>query len=137
MGRVTKFIRFTVLVTVCSLVCASISLAGTIKTSTKEGLGTYLVDENGMTLYMFTKDTPDKSACGTANDCLKKWPLFYIGNGGIVSGVDATQIGAMPRGDGKDQTTYKGSPLYYFSNDKIPGDTKGQGLNNSWYVVSP
>ena len=119
------------------LLVAVVASAGTVQTRTKEGLGSYLVDEKGMTLYMFTKDTPDTSACGAANDCLKKWPLFYMGSGGVVSGVDASQLGALPRDDGKDQTTYKGSPLYYFAKDKAPGDTLGQGLNKSWYVVAP
>lgn len=120
-----------------SVMLASLASAGTVQTSTKEGLGTYLVDENGMTLYMFTKDTPDKSACGAENGCIEKWPLFYIGSGGLMTGVDAEQLGALPRDDGKDQTTYKGSPLYYFFKDKAPGDTNGQGVNNSWYVVAP
>ena len=29
--------------------------------------------------------------------------------------------------DGKQWVTYNGLPLYYFANDKAPGDTKGQG----------
>jgi predicted lipoprotein with Yx(FWY)xxD motif len=35
-------------------------------------LGKILVGANGMTLYMFTKDEPDKSNC--TGDCLTKWP---------------------------------------------------------------
>lgn len=120
-----------------SMMLASLASAGTVQTSTKEGLGTYLVDEKGMTLYMFKKDTPDKSACGAANGCLDKWPLFSIGEGGITAGVDADQLGALPRDDGREQTTYKGSPLYYFFKDKAPGDTLGQGVNDVWYVVAP
>ena len=35
-------------------------------------LGQILVDGKGMTLYMFTKDEPNKSNCNA--DCLAKWP---------------------------------------------------------------
>jgi predicted lipoprotein with Yx(FWY)xxD motif len=90
-----------------------------------------------MTLYLFKKDTPDKSACGAANGCLEKWPAFYIGAEWLAAGVDSAALGTMHRDDGKVQTTYKGSPLYYFFKDKAPGDTNGQGLNNAWYVVAP
>ena len=47
----------------------------TINTSTKDGIGTYLVDAKGMTLYIFTKDTPGVSACTSAG-CLKAWPIL-------------------------------------------------------------
>jgi predicted lipoprotein with Yx(FWY)xxD motif len=137
MRDVRKQGRIFLGVVIGSLLAASFASANTVQTKTKEGLGTYLVDQDGMTLYMFTKDTPDKSACGAANDCLKKWPLFYIGEGGFATGIDAAQLGSLPRDDGKEQSTYKGSPLYYFIKDKAPGDTNGQGVNNSWYVVAP
>ena len=133
----SKFRRIFMGIAAGSFILASVASAGTVQTSTKDGLGTYLVDENGMTLYMFKKDTPGKSACGAANGCLEKWPLFYIGAEWITSGVDATAFGALSRDDGKEQTTYKGSPLYYFVKDKVPGDTNGQGLNDAWYVVAP
>ena len=133
----SKFGRIVMGLAAGSLLLASVALAGTVQTSKKDGLGTYLVDENGMTLYMFKKDTPGKSACGAANGCLEKWPMFYIGAEWITSEVDATAFGALSRDDGKKQTTYKGSPLYYFVKDKAPGDTNGQGLNDAWYVVAP
>jgi hypothetical protein len=28
-------------------------------------------------------------------------------------------------------------PLYYYAQDKAPGDVAGQGVNNVWYLVSP
>ena len=41
------------------------------------------------------------------------------------------------RDDGKKQWAYKGKPLYYFTPDTNPGDTKGQGVGNVWFVVTP
>jgi predicted lipoprotein with Yx(FWY)xxD motif len=37
--------------------------------------------------------------------------------------------------NGSTQVTYGGKPLYYFAGDKAPGATKGQGLNDVWWVV--
>jgi hypothetical protein len=34
------------------------------------------------------------------------------------------------------QTAFMGRPLYYYSGDKKPGDTNGQGFNNLWYVAN-
>ena len=133
----SKFGRMFLGLAAGSLIMASVASAGTVQARTKDGLGTYLVDEKGMTLYMFKKDTPGKSVCGAANGCLEKWPVYYIGADWIAAGVDADALGSMVRDDGKEQTTYKGFPLYYFVKDKAPGDTNGQGLNDAWYVVAP
>ncbi len=35
------------------------------------------------------------------------------------------------------QVTYDDQPLYYFSGDSAPGDTKGQNLGKVWFVVAP
>ena len=55
----------------------------------------------------------------------------------VPMGLDAGDFGTIKRADGKVQTTYKGQPLYYFISDNNPGDTNGQGVYNSWYVVAP
>jgi predicted lipoprotein with Yx(FWY)xxD motif len=33
--------------------------------------------------------------------------------------------------------TIDGMPIYYWQNDKAPGDVDGQGVNDVWYVVAP
>ena len=43
----------------------------------------------------------------------------------------------ISRDDGREQVTYNGLPLYYFANDKAPGDTKGQGVGGVWFVAAP
>ncbi|HIJ81770.1 MAG TPA: hypothetical protein HPP76_08690 [Desulfuromonadales bacterium] len=111
--------------------------AGGLDVKTKDGIGSYLADDKGMTLYLFKKDSPGKSACGAANGCLERWPVFSAGTPTAGAGVDAASIGEITRDDGKKQTTYKGLPLYYFFKDKAAGDTLGQGVNNVWYVVAP
>ena len=106
-----------------------------VKIAEQEGLGRYLTDPNGMTLYYFTKDSTNKSAC--SGFCLERWPLFYSEVAVVPAGCDASDFNVITREDGKKQTTYKGKPLYYYEKDKEPGDTKGQGVFDSWYVVAP
>ncbi|MGN5631740.1 COG4315 family predicted lipoprotein [Streptomyces sp. AC154] len=103
--------------------------------------GTYgrtLVNEKKMTLYVFDKDTRNKSMCD--GDCAKAWPPLLdektpTGGTGVISKLLKT----TPRSDGKKQVTYNGHPLYLFDQDKKVGDAKGQGVDAfgaKWYVIN-
>ncbi len=108
----------------------------TLNTANDPVLGPILVDGEGMTLYMFTKDEPDKSNC--TGDCLVKWPPFLTqGNPGLGEGVDPALVGFSELSDGSKIVTYNHMPLYYWWEDLKPGDTKGQGVGEVWYVVAP
>jgi predicted lipoprotein with Yx(FWY)xxD motif len=107
-----------------------------IQLSTDPALGDILVDADGYTLYYFTRDaTPDASAC--TGGCLNAWPVFYVENPSVGTGLDAADFGAFTRADGAMQTTYKGWPLYHFSSDGNAGDTNGEGVNSVWFVAKP
>jgi len=106
-----------------------------VKIAEKEGLGKFLTDPEGMTLYYFTKDMGKTSAC--TGFCLEKWPIFYSEVAITPAGCDVSDFDVITREDGKKQTAYKGRLLYYFNGDTQPGDTKGQGVFDSWYVVAP
>ncbi|PKO04360.1 MAG: hypothetical protein CVU41_17580 [Chloroflexi bacterium HGW-Chloroflexi-3] len=107
-----------------------------IQVSNDPMLGEILVDSNGMTLYMFTKDEPNKVNC--AGDCLAAWPpLLADGTVTVGAGVDASLLGQAPLPDGTMIVTYNQMPLYYWKGDINPGDTTGQDVNKVWYVVSP
>jgi len=106
-----------------------------VKVSHKEGIGSYLTDIKGMTLYQFKKDSPGKSAC--EGPCVDNWPLFYRKNVEAAEGLAAGDFGTIVRPDGKRQTTYKGMPLYYFKKDAKPGDTAGEGFKDLWSVAKP
>jgi predicted lipoprotein with Yx(FWY)xxD motif len=102
---------------------------------TKDGVGSYLADAKGMTLYWFKKDSPGKSAC--AGPCVERWPIYYRDAVAAGEGTKPEDFGTITREDGKKQTTFRGYPLYYWAGDKAKGDTTGQGVNNVWYVIDP
>jgi predicted lipoprotein with Yx(FWY)xxD motif len=97
-------------------------------------LGLYLTDTTGKTLYYFTKDTPGTSTCiGT---CLATWPAFSTNPVTAPSVLKSSDFSALIRADGREQTAYMGRPLYYYADDAKPGDVKGQGFGNTWYVAN-
>lgn len=99
-------------------------------------LGKILTDGKGMTLYIFTKDTPNTSTCYDA--CAKNWPpLLSDAKPTLGDGVDGALIGTTQRKEGTSQVTYNGMPLYYWANDKAAGDTTGQGVGGVWWVIAP
>ena len=95
-------------------------------------LGQILVDGEGMTLYLFTNDSPGTSVC--EGDCLVAWPALE-GEVGAGDGVDADLLGTIERSDGTTQAAYGDWPLYYWAQDSAPGDVTGQGVNDVWYVI--
>jgi predicted lipoprotein with Yx(FWY)xxD motif len=136
--RVIKgFMMMLLTVAAGTLLFVSASSAAGLSIKNKDGIGAYLTDEKGMTLYLFKKDSSGQSACASSSGCLEKWPVFFAEKIEAVEGIDVAGIGVITREDGKKQNTYKGLPLYYFFKDKAPGDTLGQGVNNVWYVVAP
>jgi predicted lipoprotein with Yx(FWY)xxD motif len=106
-----------------------------VQTLTKDGVGTYLADAKGMTLYSFRKDAPGKSAC--AGPCVDKWPIYFREKVKAGKGLSDGDFGTITREDGKKQSTFRGYPLYYWMGDKAKGDTNGQGVANVWYVIDP
>ncbi len=99
-------------------------------------LGSFLVDDKGMSLYLYTKDSPNTVTC--YGKCATAWPpLLTSGNAVAGSGVDASKFGTTTRTDGGTQVSYNGWPLYYYAKDKQAGDVTGQGVGSVWYLVSP
>lgn len=107
----------------------------TVKVAMKEGLGNYLADGAGKTLYWFMKDSPGKSAC--EGPCLANWPAFAAASIVVPAQLKAEDFGSITRPDGAKQTTFRGYPLYYWKGDAAAGDTTGQGVNGVWFVIDP
>jgi predicted lipoprotein with Yx(FWY)xxD motif/plastocyanin len=100
-----------------------------------DALGSFLADDQGRSLYLYTKDTPNTSNC--YDKCEQAWPpLFTQGAPTAGAGADAALLGTTTRKDGSVQATYNGWPLYYFVKDQKPGDVTGQNVGTVWFVVS-
>ncbi len=156
--------------------------------ATDPTLGEYLVDSEGMTLYIFTKDQPGVSNCDAA--CLAQWPPLLAegesmsttpgagntnagntnaGNTNVTgagtptvaagantntgnantnasgammitvttAGIDQTLLGTAELTDGRTIVTYNDWPLYYYVQDKNPGEVRGQGVGGVWWLLTP
>jgi predicted lipoprotein with Yx(FWY)xxD motif len=101
-------------------------------------MGNILVANNGLTVYTFDKDEAGVSNC--TGDCLKNWPAVKVNEGdALVAGVDVSgELGTITRADDNStQLTLNGMPLYYWKDDKVPGDASGDGVGDVWHVVKP
>ena len=99
----------------------------------KFGVGTYLVDALGFSLYAFTQGD-DGSTCTGA--CAVNWPPLVAGPDVTVgSGLDSGLLGTIVREDGAEQLTYAGMPLYRFSGDDGVGSVAGHSEGDSWSLV--
>ena len=102
-----------------------------VNIASKPGLGSYLTNATGFTLYTFWRDTPNSGTSACTDGCSEKWPAFYVANLTLPSGLSATSFTVITHSDGSKQLAYDGWPLYYFSNDMNPGDTNGR-VGNVW-----
>ena len=107
----------------------------TLGSTNSPTLGAYLTGQNGMTLYVLNKDTPDTSTCSGA--CATNWPPLTVAAGATVTGPSGamSSFGQVARTDGTVQIAYNHMPLYYFAGDSAAGDTNGQGKNGTWFVA--
>jgi predicted lipoprotein with Yx(FWY)xxD motif len=93
------------------------------------GSSSMLTGSNGMTLYFEDTDTNGKSMCN--GTCAQNWPP-------LTASADAKPVGdftIITRDDGTLQWAYKGKPLYFWKNDKQPGDMTGDGVAGRWHVA--
>lgn len=101
-------------------------------------IGTVIVSgSNGMTVYTFANDVKDNGKSACSGGCATKWPPLTVAAGGTpTAGAGATgKLATITRDDGTLQVTYNGLPLYFFANDKAPGDANGVYTN--WLAVKP
>jgi predicted lipoprotein with Yx(FWY)xxD motif len=115
----------------------SLASKPTVKTAKTTKYGIVLVATNGHMLYRFTPDRKRVSTCKGA--CLGYWPKLLVKTGvkpSAGSGVTASMLGTINAGHGMAQVTYGGYPLYYYAGDTKAGQTNGEGVLKTWYVVN-
>ena len=113
-----------------------------VRAATVGSLGRILVDGQGYTLYVLVSDK-DSGHSTCFDTCAAEWPPVTLSPGRAAPmagpGIDPALLGLTPRGQGVEQVTYNGWPLYRWPNDAAPGMTTGQGVddqNGLWYVLS-
>ena len=115
----------------------SSSGAAVVLKVSQSDLGMILTDADGRTLYAFTKDTAEKSAC--SGDCAANWPALTVVSGQQASAGDGATgewIHSITRDDGTTQVSYGDHPLYYYAADTTAGDTNGQGTGGIWFALT-
>jgi predicted lipoprotein with Yx(FWY)xxD motif len=116
-----------------------------ITLQTSGTLGNYLVDKQNRTLYFFSNDPSGQDSC--TDGCQAYWPIFNVDNltaDKLGDGLSLSDFGSVTSVSGKRQLTYKGWPLYYFAPlvngtnvQESPGQMRGEGVNNEWFVAKP
>jgi predicted lipoprotein with Yx(FWY)xxD motif len=112
--------------------------AASVVSTKTTSLGTFLVDGQGRTLYLWVADQGSTSTC--SGPCAQAWPpLTTTGAPKASGGVKSSLLGTVKRADGTREVTYAGHPLYTFTGDTQAGQTTGQGSDGfgaPWWVVS-
>lgn len=116
---------------------AGASGAVTVKLVSHSGLGKILVNRAGMTVYIFTSDAPNKSAC--TGGCLAVWPAVTVPKGTKPKGGPGVKgLGTISSG-GKLQVTWDKHPLYTYALDSAPGVVNGNNVKEGsgvWYAAT-
>ncbi len=111
-----------------------LAASGPLQVANNAKLGNILVTSNGMTLYVFKSDGPNRSTCYTG--CMELWTPLVLASGAPTAGTTLKgTLGIATRTDGARQVTYNSMPLYTFTGDSKPGDANGDGISGLWSVV--
>ncbi|TWP46137.1 hypothetical protein FKR81_37025 [Lentzea tibetensis] len=103
-----------------------------------EKMGNVVQDGDGRTLYRFEKDTPKPETKSNCNGgCAVTWPPMLSDTVPQIEGVDPAIVKLITRADGKKQVAIGDWPVYFYSKDEKPGQWKGQGVGNTWFVIQP
>ncbi|MFJ7246376.1 hypothetical protein ACIQWA_17220 [Kitasatospora sp. NPDC098652] len=111
--------------------------AATLRTADDPKLGTIVTDSAGFTLYRFDQDQSNPSDSYCNGNCATLWPPEHANGDITVKGIDSKLVGSFTRDDGTKQVTVNGWPVYRYSPDTKPGDTKGEGVAGQWFAVTP
>jgi predicted lipoprotein with Yx(FWY)xxD motif len=129
-----SFLRFAAISAAFDIFASSSAFAQMAPAKTADtSKGKTLVDNKGMTLYVFDKDAGGKSMCN--NRCAENWPALMASADAKAKASGRWTV--LARDDGKMMWAYDGKPLYTWKNDKAPGGTTGDGVNGTWHIATP
>lgn len=115
------------------------------KTTNQTTSKLFLIDSQGRTLYTFDRDRTNPTTLPTncTSNCIATWPVYLEPGRVMTSSLRNTDFGVITRADGvngatRQQTTYKGMPLYYYTPDGAQRNkVEGDGIGNIWSVATP
>lgn len=111
--------------------------SATVATSTSS-YGTIVTSGSGVTFYVFSADSHDRSAC--TSSCAAAWHPVIAAHPTVGGAAKQSLVSTFVRPGGEHQVAYDGHPLYTFVDDSGPHVISGQGINSfggSWHVISP
>lgn len=109
----------------------------TVAVSEHPDHGDILVDEDGLTLYMFDADEPGSGESACYDDCATNWPPLTVEDEPVAGPEVSADLSTIEREDGSMQVVANGWPLYYWAGDSQPGDATGHGVQDVWWVLRP
>ena len=133
----------TVFSTLTSTTTQTTTLSGssssyTLDIAYKAGIGFYLTNGTGFTLYYRSTDKPyNGTTTCTSDTCEKNWPVFYSSTLNLPTGLNSSSFSVITPYNSTKFLTYSGYPLYYWAHDAKPGDTTGQGVGGFYVATLP
>ncbi len=137
MSTFTRILSIVMLMGAFTAFGAVAQATTTVSTMDNPDLGTHFTDPDGMTLYIFLKDTPDSGKSTCYDQCEQNWPVFSATEPLSLPDSVPGELGTITRDDGTTQVTYNGWPLYFWAADQNPGDVTGQGVGDVWFAAIP
>ncbi|MEI6276018.1 MAG: hypothetical protein WCP08_08510 [Prolixibacteraceae bacterium] len=143
--RKLYLLSFTIMLIAAGLVLTQCQKSDTsspylVNLGNSTALGSYLMDNNGNTLYFFAMDSNGANNC--TGGCTTNWPVFFVS--GITAeklapGLALADFSTVTTASGA-QITYKGWPLYYYAPAGVheaATQTTGDGVSGLWFVAKP
>jgi predicted lipoprotein with Yx(FWY)xxD motif len=97
--------------------------------------GTVLAGTKGLTLYYYTRDKAGSGTSACTGGCASAWPPLTAPVKAPAGVRLPGPIGMITRAGGVKQVTINGYPVYYYADDKAPGQAAGNGAGGSWHVI--
>lgn len=103
-------------------------------------IGPLLVNHDGYTVFMFTREHAGQDVCAHIKGCMHDWPPVTTADGPVAGpGVNPALLGTIPYRGKLRQVTYAGHPLHTYRLDYGRGSMMNVGnkqYGGSWYALT-
>ena len=115
------------------------AMSGAVQTAAlkveRTSAGMVLADGKGLTLYYFTGTSRDSGTSVCTGGCAAAWPPLTAPVKAPAGVRLPGPLGMITRAGGVEQVTLNGFPIYYYADDKAPGQAAGNGVEGTWHVI--